>query len=412
MITFKAIIVPGNKRSDGVYPVKIRVTFKGVSRRLPTTLVCYPADLTRQNKIKNQTILLHAENLIRKMRDAVADISPFDLEDHDVDWVVAYIRAKMTADTFRLDFFEWSQEYGAKLTVQSRNVITVAVNAFRDFTGGRIDINSITKKLLLDFAEWFDRQPKMSGKRKPTDKPKQANSSAREVAKLARVFNAARKAYNDEDTGRILIPRDPFSSLDLEKPISGGQSNLGIQMIQRLIDTQTDNPRVRLSLDVFLFSFCTMGPNIADLYEIDRLKDGVMVYNRAKTRDRRRDRAEMRVFVPKEAQPYMARLKGRHGQFMGRLREITHSKDGCTDRVNRGLARWCQDNGVERFTFYACRHSWASIARSLGVEKALVDEALAHVGEFRMADIYAERDWKLINEANAKVLAAFKWPEK
>ena len=33
IVTFKPIVI--NKRKDGTWPVKIRVTFKGVSRRLP-----------------------------------------------------------------------------------------------------------------------------------------------------------------------------------------------------------------------------------------------------------------------------------------------------------------------------------------------------------------------------------------
>lgn len=36
IVTFKLIVI--NRRKDGTWPVKIRVTFKGVSRRLPTTI--------------------------------------------------------------------------------------------------------------------------------------------------------------------------------------------------------------------------------------------------------------------------------------------------------------------------------------------------------------------------------------
>ena len=43
------------------------------------------------------------------------------------------------------------------------------------------------------------------------------------------------------------------------------------------------------------------------------------------------------------------------------------------------------------------------------MEKSLVDEGLAHVGDYRMTDIYAERPWDKINEANSKVLALFNW---
>ena len=100
MITFKAIIIPNNKRKDGTYPVKIRVTFKGVSRRLPTTLVCKSTDLTRGNKIKNADILSKSDELINRMRGAVKDISPFDLDARDVDWVVNKIKDRLTGRTF------------------------------------------------------------------------------------------------------------------------------------------------------------------------------------------------------------------------------------------------------------------------------------------------------------------------
>lgn len=40
MITFKPIVIPGNRRKDGTYPVKIRVTFKGKTRRAGGSRPC------------------------------------------------------------------------------------------------------------------------------------------------------------------------------------------------------------------------------------------------------------------------------------------------------------------------------------------------------------------------------------
>ena len=80
IVTFKPIIIPGGKRKDGTWPVKIRVTFKGASRRLPTTLVCTDADLTRSGKIKNATLLDRAGELITRMRATLDGVSPFTLE--------------------------------------------------------------------------------------------------------------------------------------------------------------------------------------------------------------------------------------------------------------------------------------------------------------------------------------------
>ena len=41
------------------------------------------------------------------------------------------------------------------------------------------------------------------------------------------------------------------------------------------------------------------------------------------------------------------------------------------------------------------------------MEKATIDECLAHVGDFAITDIYAERSWELMAAANRKVLDLF-----
>ena len=51
-----------------------------------------------------------------------------------------------------------------------------------------------------------------------------------------------------------------------------------------------------------------------------------------------------------------------------------------------------------------------SKARSLGVEKATIDECLVHAGDLQLADVYIERDWRILWDAQEKVLAAFRWP--
>lgn len=119
--------------------------------------------------------------------------------------------------------------------------------------------------------------------------------------------------------------------------------------------------------------------------------------------------AEMRVVIPEEIGPWIRRLrsKGRHWfNVLHRNRTVLNS---CTGEISRRLKAWAEREGVEQFTFYAARHTWATLARKAGVDKATIDECLAHVGSLRMADIYIEKDWDIINEANRKVLAMFDW---
>lgn len=415
MITFKAIIIPGNRRRDGTYPVCVRVTFKGKVRRLPTTLVAGPNDITRGLKIKSATILGKAEALIGRMREAAGGLSPFDLESWDVDRVVSHIKDTLAGEDFRLDFFVWSERHILTKSESTRRAYSCALNTFARFLGRReVDINDISRQMLLEFMEYVDGKRKMRYNPKTGETEETAagkiprGASTRHIAKLEHLFNAAKDKYNDEDSGRILIPRSPFSKITKVYPASSGQGNLGVDLMRRVISFKTDNAVMRTALDIFVVSFVLMGANMADLHAARPFK-GEWVYNRQKTSTRRADRAVMRVAIPPEARPFLDRLEGKGPWWLNELHRFASSKDFATARVNRCLKRWCVAEGVEPFTFYAARHTWASLARAQGVDKSTIDDCLGHKGSFQVADIYAEKAWGLVAEANRRVLALFTW---
>lgn len=388
MITYKPIIIPGGRRKDGIWPVKIRVTFKGVSRRIPTTLACTDADLTRSGKIKNAAILERAGELIARMREATADLSPFTLEAWSVDEVVAHIRAALSADSFRLDFFAYGRELIAGKIPHTRAYYQTALNALADYLGrDTLDINSITRGMLVSFAESVGE-----------------TKAARHLAKLAFIHRSARDQFNDEDAGAIRIPRQPFQNLPKVRPQGKGQKALQPQELQALIDCAPANEWEALALAAFLLSFCTMGANLADLYAEKGPISGVWCYKRRKTG------------VYNEV-AVNARIAGLAGQLQdgpaGWWLPALHrygTADTATHNINKWLAQIAARLGLPSFRFYAARKTWATTARRLGIEKATIDDALAHAGDYRMADIYAEKNWTLTAAANERVQAEFRWP--
>ena len=389
MITYKPIIIPGGRRKDGIWPVKIRVTFKGVSRRIPTTLACTDADLTRSGKIKNAAILERAGELIARMREATADLSPFTLEAWSVDEVVAHIRAALSADSFRLDFFAYGRELIAGKIPHTRAYYQTALNALADYLGrDTLDINSITRGMLVSFAESVGE-----------------TKAARHLAKLAFIHRSARDQFNDEDAGAIRIPRQPFQNLPKVRPQGKGQKALQPQELQALIDCTPANEWEALALAAFLLSFCTMGANLADLYAEKGPISGVWCYKRRKTG------------VYNEV-AVNARIAGLAGQLQegpaGWWLPALHrygTADTATHNINKWLAQIAARLGLPSFRFYAARKTWATTARRLGIEKATIDDALAHAGDYRMADIYAEKNWTLTAAANERVQAEFSWPD-
>lgn len=419
MITFKAIVISNHKRQDGKYPVKIRVYHNGKCRRLPTTLVCEQKDLTRSLKIKNPDILKSAEILIKRMRVATDGLSQYDLEDKSVDWVVNRIKDVIQGEKFSLDFFEWGEKYILTKNLSTRKAYERALNSLERFLGERVlDINDINKMMLLEFMEHVDKEPKMHYNRKTktseeTKKTKVAKaSSSLLLMKLQHIFNAAKDRYNDEDADMIRIPRSPFDTIKKVFPSGGkGQRALDRKVIQRIIVAQTSDPSVRVALDAFIVSFGLMGANLADLYMATPFQGNEWIYHRAKTTERRADGAEMRVTIPKQIEPYLRRLQeGGNGEWwLPELHRLGEKKHTCNEKINDYLRRWQKAAKVEDFTFYAARHSFATIARSLGVDLASVNDCLCHKDNLEMGRRYAPLTWEQKNEINQKVIDSFVW---
>lgn len=68
MPTFKPVVSAHQKRSDGSYNIKIRITHKRVSRWIPTNLNAYAYDLTRSLNLKMADIYIEKDYTI--MNDA------------------------------------------------------------------------------------------------------------------------------------------------------------------------------------------------------------------------------------------------------------------------------------------------------------------------------------------------------
>ena len=409
-VTFHPCVISTNRHKDGTYPVKIRVTFKGVSRRLPTNLSAGPGDLTRSLRIKSPDLLNKTAALVNEMRATLADLSPFALEDWDVDKVVAHIRRELTGQSFRLDFFAFADRYLQCKEPGTCRAYTTALNSLAAYLGKReLDINDITKALLLKWRDAVDARSKVDFKGRETGRPQRGGQSSRMLAKLSHIYTAAKREYNDDD--RVLIPRSPFDGIPKPVPPPDGARPFSLEEMQLAIDAEAEGVE-RIALDVFVVSFATMGANLADLYAAKPCGPE-WVYNRRKTEKKRQDRARMEVSVPPEIAPQIARLQdGPDGWWLPALHRLATTSEICTSKVNAALKTWAARVGlpdVEHVRFYSSRKAWATMARSIGVEKALVDECLTHVGDFPVTDIYARRDYSRMNEANRKVLALLDW---
>lgn len=416
--SFTPCIIPSQKRADGTYNVKIRVTYKRRSKRLSTNLHAAPKDLTRSLNFKDGPVKKAAYDLANKFYEICAEVDYLELQQMEVEDVVKVIDAKAeTKKKFHLDFIEYMRRVALTKGPTERVYVTAANALARFMKGHTLDIMDINVKFLRSFEEFIKKEPKIVSNfhTGETWESKKIKGDCRAVSQylgcVRHVFTLARKEFNEPDLDIYRIPNNPFEYYSVPKQQPAKRRNKSQDFIQMIINESAKAKGAeKFALEVFLLSFALEGMNLADLYSCAIAKNGWIVYNRRKTSGRRADLAEHHVYIPKELAPIVERMRDNDGVHMFLFHRKYKDFNTFTLSANNAIRRWREDHKeVEDFTMYAARHSFASIARKVGVEKATIDEMLCHVGNLRMADVYIEPDWEIHKKANEKIIALFDW---
>ncbi len=410
MATFKAEVYAHQKRADGTYNIKIRVTHKQRKKYLATPWYVGKEDMTRALKLKNQKYIDMVEDLLRRYRSICNSVGE-GLNDMDVEQVVELVTRPDVAKPFDLDMVAYTRSFIDKLNKQGRcgtaKSYEVALNSLIRFAGrDEVSIKEITVKFLSDWIAWIAAQPP----RRNCKKGDRAQSLY--LAQLRAMYNRAKKEFNDEEAGIIRIPFSPFNKVDIPKPSLSRKRALTVEQMRKLSEIpyttilQPGVNRFNFAKDVFLLSFMLVGMNAVDLYTATDYKDGRITYQRTKTRNRRADHAEISIRVEPEAEALVKKYRDPTGQRVFSFYKLYSSMDTFSAALNKGLKRIGEIIGVDDLEFYAARHSWATIANNdVGIDKYTVHSALNHVDEsMRVTDIYIRRSWDNIDKANRAVL--------
>lgn len=393
MATFKALIKKGNKRADGTWNVVIRFTHNSKVRFIPTTMYISKKDITASFKIKNANILDRCNDIIKEYRSRLSELS-LEFNDIDIDTIVSYIQQKK--ENKGVSFTEFAAKWIDESTIKGIKNYKTALNALCSFVGRD---NILCEEINVKTMKAFENALK--------DRPR-AQSLYPNCIKT--IFNAAKEYYNDEDNDIIRIKH----SLDKYKPVEQNIAEkraLDVETIRMIFTLPYDNIRIKgkssrhdLALDCFRLSFCLMGMNSADLYYADRLEDNTIIYDRMKTKDRRRDKAEIHVKITDYIKPLVEKYKGKERVF--NFSERFATMESFNRAINIGLKEVGKDLGIERLQFYAARHSMATIAvNDVKISKYVVNDMLNHTDQsLKITELYIKKDFSHINEANVKLL--------
>lgn len=422
MATFKAEVQ--NKRADGTYNVRIRVTHNRQVRRLSTHLYVTSVDLTRSLKIKNDTIIKQCNDLLDKCRDICNGLG-YEINTMDVDRLTAILKDKLKGgDTFELDFIEYTLQQAEKMVPGTARLYRNTVSALRRFLmrDTDLDIGEINTAFLRNFENFLENEPCQRGNNRKSKskelKPKGGRAVSAYLACIRAIHNKAKKDFNDEDRGLILIPYSPFKNFKIKAQPKTRKRALTVEAIQKIIDIPYEEDmvggrwsRFNLAKDCFILSFALVGMNSVDMYYAGKPANNIITYNRKKTQTRRDDGAEIQIRIEGAIERLIEKYQDSKRLFS--FYRHYANPDGLNKAINKGLKQIGEKIGIEDLDFYAARHSWATIARSsaVGIDKYTVHEGLNHAPDkdMKVTDIYIDRDWSNIWKANEEVLALFDW---
>lgn len=265
--------------------------------------------------------------------------------------------------------------------IGSRDCYKQALACFQEYVNekhaGKVYFATITDRWLMRWEKWM------------IDRGRSVTTVRIYAICMRRVFNLAVKSYK-------IVPVElyPFGEGKYVVPAAEGRKlALSEAEKNKLLRYATLNIIARKAVDFWIFSYFCNGMNIADVCNL-RLKDlpdGLLIFDRVKTRFTQRKKKSIVVISREEIQKVIERWGNkttspsdyvfpvlRDGLTPGQQKSRIHD---FISEINAGLAIACADLGLPKITTYSARHTYATIAKNKGASVSFLKEALGHSDE-------------------------------
>jgi integrase len=404
-----------SKRKDGNFPIALRVHHKKtrfISLGFSTSVNGWDDRNGRlkksasSNRFKDYNSI--EEEINDKLHLAKKKIKNFGDDINKIDVVQLVQEIKMSWDS-QIETPERHRINNSITLVESGNIIinrkrkmnspstaewySSCMKRFLKFTKSKdIRLDDITVSLLKDYEVDFVSRG---------NKPGTINSYMRGIRAI---YN---KAIEEDDFTPISNPFLKYkmpSSKNTKKRATAKVSFLQIRNLSYPQDSILWHAK-----NYILIMFNCRGMNLIDLVKlkVENIKGDRLYYGRSKTGD------SLSVKITDELSKilkYYCKDKNEENYL------FPINYDGSTEhyekyksirrRVNERLKIIASDAGIEeKFTTYSIRHSWATIAKYLGVSTEIISEGLGHKS-LRTTEVYLKSfENQVLDEANERIVA-------
>ena len=298
MATLKIEIKSGEGRKT--FSVSFLVCQGKSKKRIPTGIKVAPSELSANGKrIKDLNKARLIEKMRRDLQDRIDALS-LELTGRDMDASEIVRRITLSRDGETLDFFEFTEKWMSETSTKSKEIYVCMLKSLSLFVGcKRLPFREITYRFLSGYEPFLRGKPR---------------AQSLYIGLMRHMYRIALREYGNIVYGDVA--GDPFLRYRVPRQVQKkGVRALTADELCRIARYEGTGVRDTLARDCFLLSFCLMGMNTVDMYQCETYKNGMICYNRAKTKDRRYDSAYIEVVVHERVKALVERYRGKSRVF-------------------------------------------------------------------------------------------------
>ncbi|WP_372642509.1 site-specific integrase [Ancylomarina sp.] len=377
-------------KKDGTFPIKLFIRHKSKMAYINANFSieerfwdngrikrgCSTIENVRMANNKLAMLLNEADECIGQLEDRRR------LDVMNAKQIADYIKNGGKQHQSSINFLDYLEDYTKIINnTSTRDTYYATLIRLREYMGNDLlFFDDITKAWLSRYKEY--RLSKSS-----------AGTTNIDLRNIRALFNRAIDV--DELVGQESYP---FRKFEFAKA-TPRNLRLPIETIREIRDFKTDLEHQALARDFFMLSFYLIGMNNADIYEVTKIEDGRIEYDRKKTTK------HYSIKLEPEALEIIERRKGDEKLLI--YQERYSNFKNLTKQMNKHLKEIGKHESIKvpELVMYHARHSWAGIAakKPIGASKAVIAQALGH-GKITVTDTYFDFDNELVDDLNRKVL--------
>ena len=424
-----------NPRKDGFWAVYIRFTFDGQCQFWKTSKVVSSQNVKSKSEITDSYVLSFCSSLILQWMEKLnhVDYSAWSLKDvveyvtnddyvdrlNKVDtslWTVQEVVRFLKQGTSDVCFSDYARQYQAKMIREghARNARTyeLAYQHLERFAGtNKMMFSHLTSSFINSWISSLSNT---------------ARAKEQYPVCVRQIFKQALIDFNDYDFGLIRITTNPWPKVKIPKSDTPQKRAITMEECRAfftapLPESDRKYPLSELGRDVAMMILCLAGINTVDIFFLEKknYSNGIICYERRKTRAARTDNAYFEIRVPGILQPIIDKyLDDSDSIYLFNFHKRLSSYDSFNANVNIGIRQICEkvleiEHG-KGYSAYTFRHTWATVAQNeCGATLSEVDFGLNHSHHTKLARTYVKIDftpaWVLNDTLTVSITSSSVW---